>query len=114
VEGGVRVRTVVRVLQGVFLVAAAFFITALVLSALNYGFIAGLFGEKGFRVVNAVVVGVMVICSGVIASYEFWLNPTVDTERGEWTTRQLFYAVIFTLSFFMACFYIPSALFYSS
>jgi hypothetical protein len=106
-------KTVVRVSQAVFLVAAALFLATLVLSGLNYDFIGGMFGEKGFRVVNAVVVGVLAICSGVIASYEFWLNPMEDTERGEWTTRQLFYAIVFTLTFFMAVWFIPSALFYA-
>jgi hypothetical protein len=42
-----------------------------------------MFGEKGFRVVNAVVAGVMAVCSGVIAAYGFWLNQMEDTERGE-------------------------------
>jgi hypothetical protein len=78
----------------VFLVAASLFVATLVLSALNYDFIGGLLGEKGFRVVNAVVVGALAVCSGVLAAYEFWLNPTEDTERGEWTGRQLLYAIV--------------------
>jgi hypothetical protein len=108
------VRSVVRILEAVFLVVASLFVASLALSALNYDFIAGMFGEKGFRIVNAVVVGVMVVCSGGIAAYEFWLNPMEDTERGEWTTRQLFYAIVFTLTFFMAVWFIPSALLYAS
>ena len=58
----------VRVSQSVFLVAASLFVATLVLSALNYDFIGGLLGEKGFRVVNAVVVGALAVCSGVLAA----------------------------------------------
>jgi hypothetical protein len=59
------------------------FVVTLVLSALNYGFLAAMLGEKGFRVVNAVVARVMAVCCGVIAAHEFWLNQMEDTERGE-------------------------------
>jgi len=53
----------------------------------------------------------LVICSSVIALYEFRLNPLPDTERGEWTGRQLFYALAFTISFFVAFIYILTVIF---
>ena len=46
-----------------------------------------------------------------ITSYEFGRNPLADTERGEWTNRQLFYAVVFTIGFFIAVFFVGVAVF---
>ena len=96
-----------RVLNIVFWVAAPLFVASLFLSDIT----AGLIGDKGLRVVNAVLLVVIVVCSGAITSYEFGRNPVADTERGEWTNRQLFYAVVFTISFFMAVFFVGVALF---
>jgi hypothetical protein len=61
--------------------------------------------------VNAVLLALVVICSGLIALYEFRLNPLPETERGEWSGRQLFYAVVFTISFFVAFIYILTVIF---
>jgi hypothetical protein len=51
------------------------------------------------------------VCSGVLALYEFRLNPLAQTERGEWTGRQLFYALVFTICFFVAFIYILTVVF---
>lgn len=99
--------TFLRVLNIVFWVAAPLFVVSLFSSDLT----AELFGDRGYRVVNAILVGVIVICSGALASYEFGRNPIADTERGEWTNRQLFFAIVFTISFFLACFFIAVAVF---
>ncbi len=88
---------IVRILDVVFWLTAAFLVGALVY-----------LDEPG---VNAVLMAVLVVCSGVIALYEFWLNPLPETERGEWTSRQLFYAVGFTISFFVAFIYILTVIF---
>ncbi len=53
----------------------------------------------------------VVVSSGAIAWYEFRLNPMADTERGEWTGRQLFYALAFTITFFVAFLYILTVIF---
>ncbi len=82
----------------VFWVAAPLFVASLILP----DFTAGLFGDRGSRVVNAVLITVVVVCSGAIASYEFGRNPIAETERGEWTNRQLFYSLVFTITFFVA------------
>jgi hypothetical protein len=61
--------------------------------------------------VNAVLMVLLVVCSGVLALYEFRLNPLAETERGEWTGRQLFYGLVFTISFFVAFLYILTVIF---
>jgi hypothetical protein len=53
----------------------------------------------------------LVVWSGLLALYEFRLNPLPQTERGEWTGRQLFYALVFTISFFVAFIYILTVIF---
>ena len=61
--------------------------------------------------VNALLMALLVVCSGVLALYEFRLNPMAQSERGEWTGRQLFYALVFTISFFVAFIYILTVIF---
>jgi hypothetical protein len=87
----------VRVLDVVFWVIAALLVGALVF-----------FDEPP---VNAVLMALLVVCSGVLALYEFRLNALAETERGEWTGRQLFYALVFTISFFVAFIYILTVVF---
>jgi len=91
------VESAVRVLNIVLLVAAVLLVVALVLF--------------NAPVVNAVLMVVVVVCSGALAWYEFRLNPMADTERGEWTNRQLVYALVFTITFFVAFLYILTVIF---
>jgi hypothetical protein len=91
------VESAVRVLNIVFWVAAVLLVASLVLF--------------DAQVVNAVLMVVVVVCSGSIAWYEFRLNPMEDAERGEWTGRQLFYALVFTITFFVAFLYILTVIF---
>jgi hypothetical protein len=91
------VQSVVRVLNVVFWVAAALLVASVVL--------------LDVPVVNAVLMVAVVVCSGLIALYEFRLNPLADTERGEWTGRQLFYGLVFTISFFVAFLYVLTVVF---
>jgi heme/copper-type cytochrome/quinol oxidase subunit 4 len=88
---------VVRVLNVVFWVVAALLVAALLL--LNA------------PVVIAVLMVAVVVCSGAIALYEFRLNPMADTERGEWTGRQLFYGLVFTITFFVGFLYVLTVVF---
>jgi hypothetical protein len=87
----------VRILDVVFWVIAALLVGALV------------FLDE--PPVNAVLMALLVVCSGVLALYEFRLNPLAETERGEWTGRQLFYGLVFTISFFVAFLYILTVIF---
>jgi hypothetical protein len=91
------VQPVVRVLNVVFWVAAALLVASVVF--------------LDAPVVNAVLMVAVVLCSGLIALYEFRLNPMADTERGEWTGRQLFYGLVFTISFFVAFLYVLTVVF---
>ena len=64
-------------LNVVFWDAAPLYVAALFLSDLT----ASLFGDRSYRVVNAALLVVIVVCSA-ITSYEFGRNPVADTERG--------------------------------
>ena len=99
--------SVIRVLNVIFWAAAALVAVSLVL----YDFMTGLFGDGGASVVTAVLLTVLVICSGVLALYEFRLNPMADTECGEWTNRQLFYGLVFTISFFVTFLFVLTVIF---
>ena len=91
------VEEVVRVLNVFFWVAAALLVASLVFLAAP--------------VVNAILMVAVVVSSGALAWYEFRLNPLADTERGEWTGRQLFYGLVFTITFFVAFLYILTVVF---
>jgi hypothetical protein len=91
------VEPIVRVLDVVFWITAAL--------------LGGALGFFDVPAVNAVLMAMLVVCSGLLALYEFRLNPLSETERGEWTGRQLFYAVVFTISFFVSFIYILTVIF---
>jgi hypothetical protein len=91
------VEQVARVLNVVFWVAAALLVASLVL--------------LDAPVVNAILMVAVVVSSGALAWYEFRLNPLADTERGEWTGRQLFYGLVFTIAFFVAFLYVLTVIF---
>lgn len=96
--------SVVRVLNIVFWVAAALFVAF-------SGLTERLFGDSDAQVVKAILIVLVVICSGAIALYECRLNPMADTERGEWTGRQLFYALVFTITFFVGFIFVLTVIF---
>lgn len=54
---------------------------------------------------------VVMLCSGGIAWIEFNKNPLGDTERGEWTNKMLLYALVFTVTLFVAFLYLPTLYF---
>jgi hypothetical protein len=91
------VKSVVRVLDVLFWIIAALLVGAV-----------AFLDEPA---VTAVLMTLLVVCSGVLALYEFRLNPLSDTERGEWTVRQLFYALVFSIGFFVAFIYILTVIF---
>jgi hypothetical protein len=91
------VETLVRVLNVFFWAAAALLVAALVFLEVP--------------VLNAVLMVAVVVSSGALAWYEFRLNPMTDTERGEWTGRQLFYTLAFTITFFVAFLYVLTVIF---
>ena len=105
---------VVRILRAIFWVAASLFVASLFVAWLSYDLMVGLLSDKGLSVVKAVVIGAVMICSGLIAWYEFLANPAKEgSEYGEWTGRITFYAVVFGITLFLAYFFVPVAFFAS-
>jgi hypothetical protein len=102
----------VRILTAIFWVAAPLFVAMMVLSWLDYGLLVGLLGDGGMRFVSGVLVGVVLICSGLIAWYEFRANPLEEvSEYGEWTGRMTFYAIVFGITLFLSFFFLPAVFF---
>jgi hypothetical protein len=102
---------ILRILTAIFWVAAALFVASLFVAFLSYDFMVGLFSEEGLEVVNAVLIGTVVVSSGLIAWYEFRANPAAEAEYGEWTVRMSFYALVFSITLFMSFFFVPVAFF---
>jgi hypothetical protein len=102
---------VVRILTAIFWVAASLLVASLLVAWLSYDFIVGLLSDEGLEVVNAVLMGTVMVISGLIAWYEFRANPADEAEYGEWTGKMSFYAVIFGITLFMSFFFIPVAFF---
>jgi hypothetical protein len=102
---------VVRILTAIFWVAASLFVASLFVAFLSYDFLVGLFSEEGLEVVNAALMGTVVVSSGLIAWQEFRANPAEEAEYGEWTGRMAFYATVFGITLFMSFFFVPLAYF---
>jgi hypothetical protein len=103
----------VRILTAIFWVAAPLLVASLLVAFLSYDFMVGLLSYKGLSVVNAVLMGTVVICSGLLAWYEFRANPLEEAEYGEWTGRMTFYAIVFGITLFMSFYFVPLAFFAS-
>ncbi len=101
----------VRILTAIFWVAASLLVASLFVAFLSYDFLVGLFSGEGLEVVNAVLMGTVMVSSGLIAWYEFRANPAEEAEYGEWTGRMTFYAVVFGIALFMSFFFVPVAFF---
>ena len=72
----------VRILTAIFWVAAPLLVASLVLAWLSYDFIVGLLSDRSLGIVNAVLMGTVVVCSGLIAWYEFRANAAEEALRG--------------------------------
>ena len=101
----------VRILTAIFWVAAALLVASLFVAFLSYDFLVGLLSDEGLEAVNAVLMGTVVVSSGLIAWYEFRANPAEEAEYGEWTARMSFYALVFGITLFMSFFFVPVAFF---
>jgi len=92
---------VVRVLSVVFWLDAAITILWIGLDVWNGVDVARAFGDAGASFVYTFLLGVMALCSGVTLWHEWHNNPIEHSEYGEWTTKQLFYAIVFAITFFV-------------
>jgi hypothetical protein len=101
----------VRILTAIFWVAAPLFVASLVVAWLSYDFVVGLLSDEGLEVVNAVLIGTVAACSGLIAWYEFRANPAEEAEYGEWTGKMAFYAMVFGITLFLSFFFVPVVFF---
>jgi hypothetical protein len=101
----------VRILTAIFWVAASLLVASLFVAFLSYDFLVGLFSGEGLEVVYAVLMGTVMVSSGLIAWYEFRANPAEEAEYGEWTARMAFYATVFGITLFMSFFFVPMVFF---
>jgi len=101
----------VRVLAVLFWVAATLLAAVLFTAALSYDFVVGLLGSERLETINAVLVGTIMFCSGLIAWREFRANPAEETTYGQGTGKASFYATMFWIALFLSFYFIPVAYF---
>ena len=101
----------VRVLAVIFWMATTLLVALLFTAGLSYDFVVGLLGSERLETVYAVLLGTVVVCSGLIAWLEFRANPAEETEYGEWTGKAAFYATIFGIALFLSFYFVPVAIF---
>ena len=101
----------VRILTVVLWVAATLFVASLFAAGQSFDFLVGLLGPERLETFEAVLVGTVAVCSGLIAWYEFRTNNAGETEYGEWTGKAAFYATIFGIALFMSFYFVPVAIF---
>jgi hypothetical protein len=97
--------SILRVLTAVFWVTAPICVAVIAASSFTESTRAWLSWMIGVSLL------VVMLCPGGIAWIEFRKNPLVDTERGEWTNKMLFYALVFTVTLFVANLYLPTVYF---
>jgi hypothetical protein len=101
----------VRILTTIFRIAASLLVASLFLAWLSYDFMVGLLSDQGLGVVNAILMGTVMVCSGLISWYEFRANPMEEAEYGEWTGKMTFYATVFGITLFLSFFFVPLVFF---
>jgi hypothetical protein len=99
----------VRILAVVLWVAATLFVVMLFAGGLSFEFLVGLLGSERLETLEAVLIGTVALCSGLIAWYEFRANNAEETEYGEWTGKAALYATIFGITLFLSFLYVPIA-----
>jgi hypothetical protein len=100
-----RMRRALPVVTVVFWVAAAIFSVLLAVPS-----VAGSIGVD-LPLLRGVSYLIVVMSSGAILWIEFASNPTEDAERGEWTSKMLFYGLVFALTLFVGFYYLPALYF---
>jgi hypothetical protein len=98
-------RLALRVLTVVFWISATIFVVSLAVSSF-----IGNVGELSSWTTGMSLL-VVTLSSGALAWWEFRNNPDADAERGEWTNKMLFYALVFCFTFFVAFLYLPGLYF---
>ena len=65
---------------------------------------AGPLGDAvgGSRLIFSALISTIAACSGLLLWREWRDDPAEPCEYGEWTNKQLFYAIVFATSFFVA------------
>ena len=101
----------VRILTVFLWVAATLFVAALFAAGLSFDFLVGQLGREGLETFEAVLVGTVTVCSGLIAWYEFRTNNAEETEYGEWTVKAALYSTIFGIALFLSFLFVPVAFF---
>ena len=99
----------VRILTVFLWVAATLFVVMLFAGGLSFEFLVGLLGRERLETLEAVLVGTVALCSGLIAWYEFRANNAEETEYGEWTGKAALYSTIFGITLFLSFMFVPIA-----
>ena len=101
----------VRVLAVIFWVAASLLVALLFTAWLSFDFLVGLLGGERLETFEAVLVGTMAVCSGLIGWREFRANPAEETTYGQGTGKASFYATMFWIALFLCFYFVPVAYF---
>ena len=101
----------VRILTVVLWVAATLFVVMIFAGGLSFEFLVGLLGRERLETLDAVLIGTVALCSGLIAWHEFRANNAEETEYGEWTGKAALYSTIFGITLFLSFLFVPIAFF---
>jgi hypothetical protein len=101
----------VRILTVFLWVAATLFVVLLLAAGQSFEFLVGLLGSERLETLEAVLVGTVAVCSGLIAWYEFRVNNAEETEYGEWTGKAALYSTILGITLFLSFLFVPVAFF---
>lgn len=89
-----------RCITVVFWASVAATVAWLALS--NAGPVRDAVGLGGSRLIFTALISTIAACSGLLLWREWRDDPAEHSEYGEWTNKQLLYAIVFAISFFVA------------
>jgi hypothetical protein len=101
----------VRLLAVLFWVAATLFVAVLFTAWLSYDFVVRLLGSERLESVYAVLLGTVLVCSGLIGWRESRANPAEETTYGQGTAKASFYTTMFWIALFLSFYFVPVAYF---
>ena len=112
---GAREKTMTRIfiifLAVVFAVFATLTVLWLVVTGWDYGMVVGVVGERGARLINTLLLGVLALTSGVLLLYHKRTNPYAEPAE-QWTMAEIIYALVLFAALFLGV-YSAAGLYFS-
>lgn len=99
-------------LEWAFRASGVLFVALVALSMFAGGLVDAALGRGGLLILSTLLLALVTASSGLLLWDEWRRHRVEDSEYGEWTNRQLLYAIVFAIGFFLSLsYYLPAVVF---